>query len=595
MARPMDEEEGIMLLSADVDSTPAQALAATKVYRRRTRAERKLRRKCRLAGIGLTGVMLAGAMVLKWSSLGSGGAVDVESRQLAGAAPQCANPPGTGATIGMAAGILYFFLGLAIVCDEFFQTSLEKISDVLELSPDVAGATFLAAGSSAPELFTSLADALGESSAIGMGTIVGSAMFNILVIVALSAAVVGTAGASILVDWRPVSRDVAWYSYSILLLALFLLDGQIKTWEAMVMTFSYGFYVLFMRYNSKILAHCKGPVKIEAEEQKARRESLAKAEAGLAEAAQSAEAAQPNGAPLVGSNKVLPAGEHPHAEEAGGRRRSMTLGVRNRAERRKSSIVGAASAVIAANSLGKVPNEAEEGKAGLVAADGNAEPLEPEKKEAPIPEDKKEEAEEEEEEEGRFTIPDTIPDKILFFMGLPFLVLFTLLIPDCGKPKWEKWYTMTFFMSILAIAFLTHFMVVWALAVACALEISPVIMGTVVLAIGTSVPDAIGSMIAARDGEAGMAIANAIGSNVFDILLGLGFPWTLHNFIFSETTPVSKDDIFSNILILFCTVCLFVGVLAVNKWRMNSHIGLALFALYIIYIVYLLIMESIGS
>jgi Ca2+/Na+ antiporter len=55
----------------------------------------------------------------------------------------------------------------------FFQASLEKISDVLHLTPDVAGATFLAAGSSAPELFTSLADAFGPSNSIGMGTIVG--------------------------------------------------------------------------------------------------------------------------------------------------------------------------------------------------------------------------------------------------------------------------------------------------------------------------------------------------------------------------------------------------------------------------------------
>ena len=58
-----------------------------------------------------------------------------------------------------------------------------------------AGATFLAAGSSAPELFTSVADTFaaeeGQGGAgFGLGTIVGSAMFNILVIVALSAAVV---------------------------------------------------------------------------------------------------------------------------------------------------------------------------------------------------------------------------------------------------------------------------------------------------------------------------------------------------------------------------------------------------------------------
>jgi len=53
-------------------------------------------------------------------------------------------------------GIYYMFWGLAIVCDDYFVASLEEISEALGLSPDVAGATFMAAGSSAPELFTSL-------------------------------------------------------------------------------------------------------------------------------------------------------------------------------------------------------------------------------------------------------------------------------------------------------------------------------------------------------------------------------------------------------------------------------------------------------
>lgn len=47
---------------------------------------------------------------------------------------------------------LYTFLGIAIVTDDYFVPSLEKISDNLNLSEDVAGATFMAAGSSAPEL-----------------------------------------------------------------------------------------------------------------------------------------------------------------------------------------------------------------------------------------------------------------------------------------------------------------------------------------------------------------------------------------------------------------------------------------------------------
>ena len=154
-------------------------------------------------------------------------------------------------------GILYNFLGLAIVTDEFFQPSLEAISEALQLTPDVAGATFLAAGSSAPELFTSLADAFGKANSTGTGTIVGSAMFNILVIVALSAAVAGRGGKSIPIDWRPVSRDVIFYLLSIVLLSMVYLDSEVRWWEGLIMTLSYGLYIIFMVYNKRILGRCK--------------------------------------------------------------------------------------------------------------------------------------------------------------------------------------------------------------------------------------------------------------------------------------------------------------------------------------------------
>merc|ERR1712224_1057213 len=61
----------------------------------------------------------------------------------------------------------------------------------------------------------------------------------------------------------------------------------------------------------------------------------------------------------------------------------------------------------------------------------------------------------------------------------------------------------------------------------CNLNIEPLIMGLIFLAAGTSVPDALGSIAVAKQGEGDMAVANAFGSNVFDILLGLGVPWFL--------------------------------------------------------------------
>ena len=78
---------------------------------------------------------------------------------------------------------VYMFWALAIVCDDYFVPSLDEIIEELKLSPDVAGATFMAAGSSAPELFTSLMGVFAVQNDVGIGTIVGSAVFNLCCII----------------------------------------------------------------------------------------------------------------------------------------------------------------------------------------------------------------------------------------------------------------------------------------------------------------------------------------------------------------------------------------------------------------------------
>ena len=88
-----------------------------------------------------------------------------------------------GAIILHVLGMIYMFVALAIVCDEFFVPALGIITDKLSLSDDVAGATFMAAGGSAPELFTSIIGVFLARSDVGTGTIVGSAVLNILFVI----------------------------------------------------------------------------------------------------------------------------------------------------------------------------------------------------------------------------------------------------------------------------------------------------------------------------------------------------------------------------------------------------------------------------
>jgi Ca2+/Na+ antiporter len=166
--------------------------------------------------------------------------------------------------------------------------------------------------------------------------------------------------------------------------------------------------------------------------------------------------------------------------------------------------------------------------------------------------------------------------------------------------NFENWfrYAVSFFSSVLWISVLCLVMVEAASDVGCKLGINPIVMGVVVLAVGTSVPDAIGSIIAAQSGEAGMAIANAIGSNVFDILLGLGLPWVITSASSSEGyVPISAPwfpDIFLLVVLLLCAVLMFVGCLVANKWKMNKQLGFRLFAFYGLYVIYILADEFFG-
>jgi len=146
--------------------------------------------------------------------------------------------------------VLYTFIALAIVCDEYFVPALEAITDRLQISNDVAGATLMAAGGSAPELFTSLIGTFKQSD-VGFGTIVGSAVFNVLFVIGCCA----IASSELLVlTWWPLFRDCTYYTFGLLLLAFFFVGTtpqEIVLWEALVLFLSYFGYVWVMKNNEK--------------------------------------------------------------------------------------------------------------------------------------------------------------------------------------------------------------------------------------------------------------------------------------------------------------------------------------------------------
>lgn len=143
-------------------------------------------------------------------------------------------------------GVVYMFVALAIVCDEFFVPALDVIIEKLDIQDDVAGATFMAAGGSAPELFTSIIGVFVSFDDVGIGTIVGSAVFNILFVIGMCALFSKTV---LTLTWWPLFRDCFFYSASLITLILFFRDNEIDWAEALTLFMFYVAYVTFMKWN----------------------------------------------------------------------------------------------------------------------------------------------------------------------------------------------------------------------------------------------------------------------------------------------------------------------------------------------------------
>ncbi|RGZ90681.1 calcium/sodium antiporter [Eubacterium sp. AM46-8] len=113
------------------------------------------------------------------------------------------------------------------------------------------------------------------------------------------------------------------------------------------------------------------------------------------------------------------------------------------------------------------------------------------------------------------------------------------------------------------------------------LGMSQTLIGLTIVSIGTSLPELVTSIVAARKNEVDMALGNAIGSNVFNILMVLG--------IASAISPISiiTENIIDLCVLIVFTVC--VWIFAGTKKKIGRIEGFSMVALYAIYAVYIII------
>ncbi|XP_068587106.1 sodium/potassium/calcium exchanger 1-like isoform X2 [Cebidichthys violaceus] len=610
-------------------------------------------------------------------------------------------------------GMIYMFVALAIVCDEFFVPGLEVITIKLEISDDVAGATFMAAGGSAPELFTSLIGVFISHSNVGIGTIVGSAVFNILFVIGMCAIF---SREMLHLTWWPLFRDVTFYILDLIMLIIFFLDNTILWWESLTLLMGYISYVSFMKFNRQIENVVKtlinrhmSIVKVwTAEEPEKESESppaphppppaAAPSAAAAAAAPSAAAAAPPPAVPKAkdkSKNELEPPPSSPQCNKPPPDDDKARLKTRPTLQRGGSfaslhntslrstifqlmihtldplgeevalkgavKIPGQRKARRAMNKVkplnvpvsGKLqskshhcpseddddpqPTEPASAAAAAAAAAAGApgsaaagpstsQPQKTEEKSvktADLPkvavggsvegsggdesggdesgesgesggdDDGGNEEEEDDNEPLSLKWPETTRKQVTYLFLLPIVFPLWLTLPDVRNPESRRYFAMSFIGSIMWIGVFSYLMVWWAHQVGETIGISEEIMGLTILAAGTSIPDLITSVIVARKGLGDMAVSSSVGSNIFDITVGLPVPWLIYTLLHNgEPVTVSSNGLFCAIVLLFLMLLFVIISIAICHWKMSRRLGLTMFGLYFVFLVLSVMLED---
>jgi len=620
----------------------------------------------------------------------------------------CPGKPGYGLFFGSIVVVLYLFLGTAIICDELFVPALEVMAEKWGLSDDVAGATLMAAGGSAPELATSFIGTFKRTE-VGFGTIVGSAVFNVLFVIGMCAVFTPPELAPLKLTWWPLARDCGYYAVTLCTLgAWFALvsPNQIQWWEALIQFGLYIGYVGLMSQNEKLEKYVKEDLlKLPPEEEAAgaREIELPVAAAGvrLEEAppppAETPESARKDGsAPrrrsssrpgnfragigrmLLGhsanivlqtgvvavtqiagdvdatfdqldndSNGVLDLTElgallerlgdgfAPDDKQVDELRAEMDPAGGGTVSRESFRVWYLASETRLRNEARRLFEEFDANRSGdidvqecqniidhlserwglqprLTAPELHAEmgggkarvtfdEFRQWYESSVFYEAAKVEAELQAETvkslrqttmEGLASLGEASPREKLVILGtLPLNLVLGCTVPDCTVPGNEKYCYATFVASIVWIGVFAYLMVEGIENIGDQLGVPVFIMALTFLAAGTSVPDLLSSVVVAKHGKGDMAVSSSIGSNIFDVAVGLPLPWLFYTVIFWENVQLGdKDDkkagqkVGISIGILLVMVVAVIVSISASGWKMSRALGATMFGLYLLYV-----------
>lgn len=155
-------------------------------------------------------------------------------------------------------------------------------------------------------------------------------------------------------------------------------------------------------------------------------------------------------------------------------------------------------------------------------------------------------------------------------------------VEECDNMKELSYGKSIFFLIVgaAAIAFGGDLTVDTASRIAIELGMSQTLVGLTIVSIGTSLPELVTSVVAARKNEVDMAVGNAVGSNIFNILMVLG--------ISSAISPVAliRENIIDIVLLMVFSV--MVWIFAGTRKKIERKEGIIMVVVYLVYCAYII-------
>jgi len=177
-----------------------------------------------------------------------------------------------------------------------------------------------------------------------------------------------------------------------------------------------------------------------------------------------------------------------------------------------------------------------------------------------------------------------------YVITYPLVCAMYCTLPDCRDPKWGRNWKIAvteFSLSLFWIAIFSNWLYECLVVCSNTINVPPAVSAVTVLAAGTSIPDLLSSYIVARNGEGDMAVSSSIGSNIFDVTVGLPLPWLLYNIAKGKPCSVVADGANSlafSIVVLVAMIGAVISTIMIMRWRMTKCLGYVMLILYVVFV-----------